>query len=189
MLIETMIGKMAIEHRMEYNGMDNDTYIIETVNKEPEKKNGVRYFETSRFIIGEYKVGQHQRDWSDYICYDKHNKKWYQIINKFPSEGFLFHFGIFNDYDGGLAFAPSTQSGEWLIMVNASDQNGESRTKPKRLYQEGIIIQNRQTGEMEQYLYRSDVWKDAEKRNLLNKFYQDFNDDKHSVLMLVRLKK
>ena len=65
------------------------------------------------------------------------------MTNKFDYENkhALFHFGIFNDYDGGLAFAPSAQSGDYLIMVNASDQQGDRhKTLPKTLYQEGRII-------------------------------------------------
>lgn len=188
-MIETIIEKLPIKYRMEYNGIDDNEYIKGTLNSEPEKKNAVRYFETSRFLIGEYKVGGHQRDLSDYLCYDKQCGKLLRMINKLSFDNPRFHYGIFNDYDGGLAFAPSTQSGEWLIMIDASDQNGEKRKYPKKLYQEGTIIQNYETSELVQYLYRSDVWEDDTKRHRINDFYKNFDDSKHSVLMLVRLKK
>jgi hypothetical protein len=191
LLVENKIKKVPLEQRTEYSGKPMSDYITTTL---AEKLNVVRYYETSLYYIAEYKAGGHSRGLSNYLFYDKKTTKLYQVTNKFDYENkhALFHFGIFNDYDGGLAFAPSAQSGDYLIMVNASDQQGDRhKTLPKTLYQEGRIIPelvNKKPVSRQRQM-RSDVYHDERHRDQLNEFFKDFNEKEHTMLMFVKLKK
>ena len=95
-----------------------------------------------------------------------------------------FHFGIFNDYDGGLGFAPLCQSGDYLIMVNAGTVQPSSFSNcPKYLYEKGRELFG------ETYPCRSDVAASAQKEAAVKAFFRDFDDEKDTMLMIVKLKK
>ena len=146
----------------------------------------MRHFETSRFHLVEYKIGGYSQMLSNYLVYDKNNKKLYRTNSQLTSalkEASLLHFGIFNDYDGGLAFAPSSQSGDYLVMVNASGQQGKYNTRPKTLYEEGRMNGGKS------YQVRSGVCKSSSHRQRLMDFFRDFDEKKHSMLMIVKPKK
>lgn len=182
-MVENKISKIPLEHRLEYSGQRLDEFIQEMLDR---GWNAVRHFETSRFHLAEYKIGGYAQMLSNYLIFDKESGKLYrtsfQLLDALKGEGPL-HFGIFNDYDGGLAFAPSSQSGEYLVMVNAGGQQGGYHTRPRTLFQEGRV----NTGKA--FQVRSDVWTDSSHRQRLERFFQDFDEKKHSMLMMVKPKK
>lgn len=182
-LTENKITKVPLEHRLEYSGQHVNDYIKESVAK---NWNAVRHFETSRFCIMEYKAGGHNLSLSNYLIYDKTNGKLHRTNNRLNlalKEAGRLHFGIFNDYDGGLAFAPSSQSGEYLVMVNASKQQGGQETHPHTLFQTGRTLGGKN------YQVRSDVWSEESHRQQLTAFFRDFDEKQHSMLMIVKPKK
>lgn len=181
--VENKITKIPLEHRLEYSGQELNAYMKEVVANE---WNAVRHFETSRFHFAEYKAGGHNFSLSNYLVYDKKSRKVHRQTNHLISalkDKKPLHFGISNDYDGGLAFAPSSQSGEYLIMVNASGQQGSHETRPRTLFQEG------RTNGGQKYQVRSDVWTHSIHRQRLEQFFLNFDEEKHSMLMIVKMKK
>lgn len=182
-MVENKISKIPLKYRLEYSGQDFNQFVQEMIDK---GWNSVRHFETSRFHLVEYKIGGYSQMLSNYLVYDKNNKKLYRTNSQLTSalkKASLLHFGIFNDYDGGLAFAPSSQSGDYLIMVNASGQQGKYNTRPKTLYEEGRMNGGKS------YQVRSGVCKSSSHRQRLMDFFRDFDEKKYSMLMIVKPKK
>lgn len=181
-LIEQKISKVPLEKRIENVGGDMMEYLNYCAKG---KKYAVRLFENSRYYIVEYLGGRSHSNLPNYLIYDKNGKKLNRVENDLfhGLETHQLHFGIFNDYDGGLAFTPVFQSGDYLIMVNGGEAQGRGSNFPKALYKMGKNIEN------EQYPCRSDVYRNIEDKKRADVFFDNFDEEKNTMLMIVKLKK
>ena len=93
------------------------------------------------------------------------------------------HFGIYNDYDGGLPFTPLNQCCDYLIMVGAGIAQGAMSASPKTLYTDG-----REFGDSF-YPVVSGTAKNTEAKERLSKFFSDFDEDKQTMITILKLKK
>jgi hypothetical protein len=111
--IENKIFKVPLKYRLECLG-NNSAF-----QKYCKENNAytTRYLETSRFMIVIYNLGHISQTLPNYLLYDKHTKELYNYKQHLIFENDRFHFGFFNDYDGGLPFNPDYCSGEYLIGV------------------------------------------------------------------------
>lgn len=181
-LVEQKISKVPLEKRIECVGGDMMEYLNYCYEN---KKHAVRFYENSRYYIAEYLVGRSSSSLPNYLVYDKKSGKLNRVENDF-SRGFethQLHFGIFNDYDGGLAFTPLYQSGNYLIMVNAGEAQGRGSDFPRTLYKRGKRIAN------EQYPCRSDVYRNIDDKERADSFFNNFNEENNTMLMIVKLKR
>jgi hypothetical protein len=64
-----------------------------------------------------YNLGHISQTLPNYLLYDKQTKELYNHKQRLIFENGRFHFGFFNDYDGGLPFNPDYCSDEYLIGV------------------------------------------------------------------------
>ena len=149
------------------------------------KKYAVRLFENNRYYIAEYLEGRSHNNLPNYLIYDKNDRKLNRVENNLfhGLETHQLHFGIFNDYDGGLAFTPVFQSGDYLIMENGGEAQGKGGAIPKTLYKKGKWIIN------EQYPCRSDVYRSIEDKKRAEVFFDNLDEKKNTMLMIVKLKK
>ena len=181
-LIEQKISKVPIEKRIECVGGD----MIEYLNYCYENnKYAVRVYENSRYYIAEYLLGRNSQMLPNYLVYDKKSGRLSRGENDL-SRGFethQLHFGIFNDYDGALAFTPLYQSGDYLIMVNGGEAQGRGSGFPKALYKRGKNIEN------EQYPCRSDVYRSIEDKKKVDAFFNNLDEENDTMLMIVKLKR
>lgn len=180
-LIEQKIKKVPLEKRIECVGGDMMEYLNYCLEN---KTYAVRVFENSRYYIAEYLLGRSTNMLPNYFIYDKKNGKLNRIENDL-SRGFethQLHFGIFNDYDGALAFTPLYQSGDYLIMVNGGEAQGRGRNFPKALYKIGKKIEN------ELYSCRSDVYRSASDKKRADIFYDNLDEENDTMLMIIKLK-
>ena len=180
-LVEEIVKKVPLEDRPEYTGnnwkqfdavcMKNMIYVT-------------RIFNTLRYAIVEYKIGSINQHMSNYWVYDKKErtlKKTFNNISESLKKG-IAHFGIFNDYDGGLAFAPDFNSNEYLIMVNAGKLQGNKTVYAKQIYLSNLPTMKNK------YNYRSDIFQDSIMKRKADAFW--FNcDEKKLTLTVVKLKK
>lgn len=180
-LIEQKIKKVPLSNRLEVVG-GNEIEYLNLCDKEGFY--GTRMYENSRFFLIEALIGKSSFRLPNFLLYDRKNNLLSCIENNITKglENGTLHFGIFNDYDGGLAFAPICQSGDFLIMANAGETQGKAGSHPKSLYTKGRKI----SGLL--YKCRSDVFSNIENRNRLEDFFQHFDDEKDTMLMIVKLK-
>lgn len=181
-LIEQKISKVPIEKRIECVGGDMMEYLNYCHEN---KKYAVRIFENSRYYIAEYLLGRSSNMLPNYLVYDKKTDKLNRVENNL-SRGFethQLHFGIFNDYDGALAFTPLYQSGDYLIMVNGGEAQGRGSSFPKALYKRGKRIEN------EQYPCRSDVYRSVDDKKRAVTFFDSLDEENDTMLMIVKLKR
>lgn len=181
-LVEQKISKVPIEKRIECVGGDMTEYLDYCYLN---NKYAVRIYESSRYYIAEYLEGRSSSNLPNYLVYDKRTGKLSRVENDF-SRGFethQLHFGIFNDYDGALAFTPLYQSGDYLIMVNGGEAQGRGSNFPKALYKRGKKIEN------EQYPCRSDVYRNIEDKKRADAFFNNLNEENDTMLMIVKLKR
>lgn len=181
-LVEQKISKVPLDKRIECVGGDMMEYINYCRRN---KKYAVRMYENSRYCITEYLSARSSMELPNYLVYDKKNGKLNRVENDF-SRGFKthqLHFGIFNDYDGGLAFTPLYQSGDYLIMVNGGEAQGYGSNFPKMLYERGKKIEN------EVYPCRSGVYRSIDDKKRVDTFFDNLDEEKNTMLMIVKLKK
>lgn len=110
--------------------------------------------ENDCYYVAEFLVGRSPVRLPNYLVYDKETGKLNRVeIDLDRSyEIHQFHIGIFNDYDGGLAFTPLYQTGDYLIMVNADEAQGWEKDFPKTLYKLERSINHKS------YPCRSDIY-------------------------------
>lgn len=178
-LIEQKISKVPLN--MQTQG-DYGKY-IDYCSKN--NKYAVKMFENSRYYIIEYLLGRVYSSLPNFMVYDKRTGKLNRIEIDL-NHGFeigQFHFGIFNDYDGGLAFAPSCQSGDYLIMANAGAAQAGNKKHPKILYKKGRLIAD------VQYQCTSGVYRSIDDKKRADEFFDNFDEEKNTMLMIVKLKR
>lgn len=181
-LIEQKIPKVPLEKRIECAGGDEYEYLTYCAEN---KKYAVRVYESSRYYIAEYLEGKSLGNLPNYLVYDKTNKK-LNILESDLSrslEMHHLHLGIFNDYDGGLAFTPLCQTGEYLIMEDAGETQGRGKYFPKTLYNKGKWIID------EQYPCRSDVYHRIDNKKRADTFFGNLNEKNSTMLTIIKLKK
>ena len=181
--VEHLVKKVPYDKRLEVVGGDQIAYHALC---DKEGYAATRVYENSRFFLIEYLVGKSESRMPGYWLYDREEGTLSRagITLKQGMEAHTFHFGIFNDYDGGLGFAPLCQSGDYLIMVNAGTVQPSSFSNcPKYLYEKGRELFG------ETYACRSDVAASAQKEAAVKAFFRDFDDEKDTMLMIVKLKK
>lgn len=181
-LIEQKISKVPLEKRIECVGGDRMEYLKYCHEN---KKYAVRVYENSRYYIAEYLLGRSSNMLPNYLVYDKTTGKLNRVENDL-SRGFethQLHFGIFNDYDGALAFTPLYQSGDYLIMVNGGEAQGRGSNFPKALYKRGKIIENKQ------HPCKSDVYRSASDKKRAETFFDNLDEENDTMLMIVKLKR
>ena len=180
--VEHLVKKVPYDKRLEVVGGDLVAY-NELCYKEGYA--ATRMYENNRFFLIECQIGKSDVRMPYYWLYDRAEGTLSRagITVQQGIDAHTFHFGIFNDYDGGLGFAPLCQSGDYLIMVNAGTVQPVVGDHPKLLYEKG-----RRYFE-ETYACRSDVAASAQKEAAVKAFFQDFDDEKDTMLMIVKLKK
>lgn len=183
-LIEQKISKVPLDKRLESVGGDEIEYRQYCLDH---KLYATRIFENNHFFIVDYLMGKSWREFANcnYLVYDKKNGKLNRIENDFYAEydTHKLHLGIFNDYDGGLAFAPFCQSGDYLIMVNAGDVQMGGKDYPKRLYEKGRKMNG------EHFVFRSNVYRTSDDKQRADRFFQNLDEEKETALMIVKLKR
>ena len=109
-VIETKIDKVPVEQRLEYTGDLHSLikYCLEN------KVHTTRFFVNSRYILAVYNLSVHQSV-DSYLLFDKQEEKVYQYEQELHFNGKMLHYGIYNDFDGGMPFIPSDISGDYLI--------------------------------------------------------------------------
>lgn len=139
--VEQKIEKVPLNQRIEYTGKSFKEFADYCRNN---NKYATRFYNSMRYLIIEYKIGSLQYALSNYLIYDKKNKKLSQITNDLEKglKSKMLHFGIVNDYDGGLAFAPSYLCDNYMIMVNAGEMQGENEKNARELYRKGRFIKD-----------------------------------------------
>lgn len=181
-VIEQKISKVPIEKRLECVGGDEMEYLNYCAEN---NKYAVRTFDNSRYYIAEYLLGKSSDELPNYMVYDKVTGKLKRVIIDLE-HGYdigQFHFGIFNDYDGGLAFTPMYQSGDYLIMLNAGRAQGWGKDFPKTLYTDGKQIKGKQ------YSCKSNVYRTINDKKRADDFFNNLNEKENTMLMIVKLKK
>lgn len=180
-MIEQMVKKVPLEARPEYTGKtwkEFDAACLE------DTMYVTRIFNTSRYAIVEYKLGSIGHHMSNYWIYDKKEKSLKRTFNDLSAslnEG-KAHFGIFNDYDGGLAFAPDFISNERLIMVNAGTLQGNKSVYAKHIYSHNLPMMKNK------YRYRSDICQNPATKKKADDFWANC-DEKKLTLTIVKMKK
>ncbi|SHF34238.1 hypothetical protein SAMN05444349_11690 [Bacteroides faecichinchillae] len=105
-LIEQKISKVPLDKRLESVGGDEIEYRQYCLDN---KLYATWVFEDNHFFIVDYLIGKSWREFAscNYLVYDKKTGKLNRVENDFNAEydTHNLHLGIFNDYDGGLAFA------------------------------------------------------------------------------------
>lgn len=181
-VIEQKISKVPIEKRLECVGGDEMEYLNYCAEN---NKYAVRTFDNSRYYIAEYLLGKRSDELPNYMVYDKLTGKLNRVIIDLE-HGYdigQFHFGIFNDYDGGLAFTPMYQSGDYLIMLNAGRAQGWGKDFPRTLYTDGRQIKGKQ------YSCKSNVYRTINDKKRADDFFNNLNEKENTMLMIVKLKK
>lgn len=179
--VEEKLSKVPLESSLEYRGGKLAAFLDSC------RKNhwySVRYMESKRFVIAEYVPGRSPNDLPGYMIYDKKDKTLSRLEQSLAS-GFAshkLHFGIMNDYDGGLGFTPLCQSGDYLIMVNAGFSQGGLKNAPKTLYEKGRIING------EKCICRSDSCVNVNAQKKLKDFIGRFDEEQNTMLSIVKLK-
>lgn len=182
-LVEHLVRKVPYDKRLDVAGGDETEYLVLC---DREGYAATRMYENSRFFLLEYQIGKSLTRMPCYWLYDRAEGTLSRagITLREGLKAHTFHFGIFNDYDGGLGFAPLCQSGDYLIMVNAGHvQPASISDHLKRLYEEG----RNHFGET--YACRSGVAATAQKEAAVKAFFRDFNDEEDTMLMIVKLKR
>lgn len=195
--IEKKLPKVPLKKRLEYTGEKVEELHKYCTNMytcpigyydiwTDSSKYASRFFETSRYLIVGYTHGSLMLPMSNFLIYDKVKNVLSRTHNDLQKsiDTNLLHFGIFNDYDGGLAFEPEHQSGEYLIMVNAGKSQGGAKNAPKELYLKG-----REIGE-KPYTAQSNVYRKAEYKKRADDFFNNEVDekDKSTVLTIIKMK-
>lgn len=179
--VEEKLSKVPLGSRLEYRGGKLSAFLDSCRENH---WHSVRYMENKRFVIAEYVPGRSPYDLPGYMIYDKKGKTLgrleQSLTNGFASH--KFHFGIMNDYDGGLGFTPLCQSGDYLIMVNAGFSQGSFENAPKTLYEKGRIING------EKYICRSDSFVNVNAQKRLKDFIRQFDEEQNTMLSIVKLK-
>lgn len=180
-IIEHKIEKVPVEHRIEYTGKNFYDFAKYCQNN---GKYATRFFNSSRYVFIEYKNGSIKNYLSNYLIYDKKTKVLYRICNNLNNglNSKILHFGIENDYDGGLAFSPSYLCGDYLIMVNAGDMQGEKGKNTRELYLKGKMIKDTL------YKCKSDKFINVVYQNKTDKFFNKESNENKIILMIVKLK-
>ena len=163
--IEQKLPKVPLNRRLEYTGEKinkfhaycTNTYTCSDSYQDiwtDSSKYATRFFNSSSYLIVGYTHGSLKLPTSNFLIYDKKTGSLsltHNDVSKSLNQKSL-HFGIFNDYDGGLSFEPEHQSRDYLIMVNAGASQGGMRSFPKELYLNGRKIVNNH------YTCRSNVY-------------------------------
>ncbi len=181
--VEHLVKKVPYDKRFDVVGGDEIAYNTLCYK---EGYAATRMYENSRFFLVEHQLGKSIFRMPRYWLYDREEGTLSRagITTQQGMDAHTFHFGIFNDYDGGLGFAPLCQSGDYLIMVNAGTVQPSSFSNcPKYLYEKGRELFG------ETYPCRSDVAASAQKEAAVKAFFRDFDDEKDTMLMIVKLKK
>lgn len=180
-LIEQKISKVPLEKRIECAGGDMKEYLTYCAEN---KKYAVRVYENSRYYIAEYLEGKSLTKLPNYLVYDKMDGKLNIVESDLlhSLETHHLHLGIFNDYDGGLAFTPLCQTGDYLIMEDAGETQGRGKYFPRTLYFKGKWIID------EQYPCRSDVYRSIDDKKRADVFFDNLDEKKNTMLMIVKLK-
>ena len=182
-IIEKLVKKVPLKHRLEYTGEpinDFHKYCL------AEKKYATRFFETKKYIIVEYQIGSLKNSISNYFIYNKITKKLSCTQNDLLSlltNSQRLHIGIFNDYDGGLAFQPMHQTGDYLIMIDAGAGQGAKNSNPSELYRKGREIKDKL------YKCTSGVWIKEKYKDAAESFFDKNKEDNSTILTIVKLKR
>ena len=182
-LVERIVKKVPFDKRLDVVGGDETAYLALC---DKEGYAALRMYENSRFFLAEYLIGKSAFRMPGYWLYDRADSTLHRagISLREGLQAHTFHFGIFNDYDGGLGFAPMCQSGNYLIMVNAgSVQPADFSNHPKQLYEKG----RKHLGET--YACRSGMAASRQKEAAAEAFFRNFDDEKDTMLMIARMKK
>lgn len=179
--IENKIQKVPFHHRIEYTGESPNSFIKYC---QKENKYATRFYNSSRYLILEYRNGSLNYSLSNYLIYDKKNKTLSRTYNNLK-KGFdskILHFGIFNDFDGGLAFSPSHLCDNYLIMVNAGEMQGKKGNNTPELYKQGRMIKDTL------YKCRSDQFIHFDYRKKAEEFFNEQASTNKLILTIVKLK-
>ncbi len=175
---EIVLKKVPMEYRTEVSGISQDEYITQC-NKN--MWSCPRYFVNERFILAQYVYGRTQTNLPGYLLADRKTGKAKSFKNSFSESN--FHFGLFNDVDGGLAFTPLNQSGEYLVMVGAGLAQGGMGASPKTLLNQGRML-----GE-KCYTVISRVSKNKENEKHLDDFLSTFDERQQTMITILKMRK
>lgn len=179
-IIEERVKKVPLTSRLEYTGKNLANFQKECHSKQLYV---TRIFNTSRYVVVEYRLGSITCSMANFLVYDRKDKvlrRTFNDLNKGVLAG-QFHFGIYNDYDGGLAFAPEFISNDHLIMVNASKLQGRNAAKAKSLYTHGGNFYGKKC------ICRSDFYRDPALKKKADTFWNNCDDNK-LILTILKLK-
>lgn len=191
-VIEQKLPKPPLEKRLEYTGEQipdfhnycTNTYTCSISYQDiwtDSSKYATRFFNTSRYLIVGYTHGSLMLPMSNFLIYDKETNalsRTHNDLAKGITANFL-HFGIFNDYDGGLSFEPEYQSGDYLIMVDAGVSQGGMKHYPKELYFEGCKIVD------DTCICRSNRFQNPQYKKRADDFFTNEVDSKNNTILTI----
>lgn len=177
LFVQSVLKKIPLECRPEVKGQNLNDYILKC------KSNmwaTPRYYVNGRFILAQYVYGRSDTDFPGYLLYDR--KDCSSRVHKDTLSMSRLHMGIFNDYDGGLAFTPISQSGNYLLMSGAGIAQGGMSSRPKTLYEKG-----RKFGDA-LLPAASGISMDEGKEAQLTSFLADFDEERQTMITVLKMK-
>ena len=178
--IEKKIPKVPLEHRLEYTGNEK-VFGDYCINNE---KYTTRIFNSKRFYLVIYNLGQISMTLPNYLLYDKITETTYNYKQNLNFITGILHYGFYNDYDGGLAFNPSFFLDEFLIEAH-------NPLNFKNYYLNGRYIQDCDKNGIcttNHYQIKSDYCEHPERKTILENFIRLIREDSNPVLIIARLK-
>ncbi len=173
--IEKKIFKVPLEHRLEYVG-DEETFTSYCVKQQAY---ATRFFESDRYIFIDYRLGYLEPILPNYLLYDKSTDSLFNYKQELVFKNKSLHFGLYNDYDGGLPFSPAFMSGEYFIQSFSAYYFKEAYTKGRNL----------DNGHgTEHYEIKSNYPARKERKKPLDDLVKRLNPEDNPVLMIVKLK-
>jgi hypothetical protein len=180
--IENKIFKVPLQHRLEYLG-DNKEFEKYCLKN---KAYATRFFETSRFMLIAYNLGHIFQTLPNYLLYDKQTLELYDYQQYLIFKNGRYHFGFFNDYDGGLPFNPQYSSGEYLIEAYNAKNFVNDYTRGRDLKE---CDKNGTVCKIQHYDIRSDRYSSIQKKETVEQISKQITADSNPVLIVVKTKK
>jgi hypothetical protein len=179
--VENKLFKVPQAYRLEYLGDDQEfkTYCSEN------SAYATRFFETSRFMLVIYNLGHIIMTLPNYLLYDKQTTELYNYRQQLIFRNGRYHFGFFNDYDGGLPFNPTFSSGEYLIEAYNAGRFVREYTGGRDL----DCDNDSTVCTVQHYDIRSDYYSSPSQKEILEQLSKRMTADDNPVLIVAKLKK
>jgi hypothetical protein len=117
--------------------------------------------------------------------YDKQTSELYNYQQQFIFENGRYHFGFFNDYDGGLPFNPQYSSGEYLIEACNAENFAYDYTRGRDMKE---CNENGTFCKIQHYDIRSDRYSSIQRKNIIEQICKQITADSSTILIVAKTK-